>query len=208
MSIAHYKKGENGRYSVTFPKREYLLAIRDSLIQDVDPYIRLCEERGRMGHWGMIRLLMPVVESIGYAQYGYLGEPYKYAAQILKDLKLPYPHLTWLLLRNHLLHRSDLPHIAYEEEQRTYWGVGFINFDEGHDGIDAAINIDIKKFHWDLRSYLDNLVSKLSAPEYENDKVHLEAMHINKKLLNSDSEVKKEYDTLFQHIRQITDKPS
>jgi hypothetical protein len=203
MSIAYYKKGENGRYSVSFPKREYLLEVRSSFKDDVDPYVRLCEEKGRMGHWGMIRLLMPIIESIGYAQYRHLKLPYKYAAQVLKDLHIPYPHLTWLLLRNHLLHRSDLPYIAHEERGKTYWGIGFINFDEGHSGIDAAIQIDVKKLHWDLRSYLDNLVSRLSAPEYKDEYIQLDAMHVSKKLLDSDMEVRAEYDKLFHHIQQI-----
>lgn len=146
------------------------------------------------GFWGMIRLLMPVVEAVGYVQYKELGTGRKRASKVLEDLNVPFPNLSWLLFRNCLLHGDEiLPLVNQEQEKYAGWR---LSWGGSHSSVDKEIVIDIEKLYYDLYAYIEQLIEG-SKPE---ETVTLEATHLSKKLLKNDEAVRKEYERLFSYI--------
>ena len=135
---------------------EYLEGALGRLRDDVGSYIEWLKVRNKrnyrkVGFFGLIRLLMPVVEST--------AKVYKLSpAQFMSDrLNVPAAHVMWQMYRNPLIHGDSPDYVEYKG-RRVGWGISFIGkkhrVQKGHVGIDPFY------LYKQLETFLNNAISE------------------------------------------------
>lgn len=194
MGRLQYRKDKNGRFQAHIGRKQYLADIRGRLEDEVYPHLRLCweiAEKRPIGFWGMIRLLMPVVEAAGKVIYP--GKRHQQSSSmVLRDLRVPYPGIAWRLFRNCLLHNDELVSVIHDRsEQYAGWA---ISFGGGHTKEHLKVCIDVDLLYHDLLAYLQRKTERIPHKEV----VELRAVRISEKEQGEDITLKKEVEELFE----------
>ena len=147
-------------------RKQYLLDMKGRLDDEILPVLNFCKEKlapRSIGYWIPIRLLMPVVEAAGKVIYHDKtgGDA---AIAVLRDLRVPYPEISWRLFRHNLLHNDELPPVISEEGLLIAgWE---IRLDGGHRTEATRVCIDASKLYEDLFQYLQQKAGQVPDEKY------------------------------------------
>lgn len=147
--------------------------------------------KGSIGYWGLIRLLMPVVEAFGKAKYyPNIKDSWEYSSKVLKELGLAYPKIAWKLFRDCLIHDDELTAVIDDASERSSgWQV---NIGGGHlQG--GSPTIDLEKLYYDLYTAIETAISSAT-----NEKeLEIQGIRFSEKQRNKDAELANELKLLF-----------
>lgn len=189
-----YQRGPDGLFHAYPLKKEYLRGIQGRLEDEIAPLLQFCKQvadRRQIGFWVMIRLLMPIVEAVGYVKYPELRDSAKYASQVLKDLNVPYPKLSWRVFRDCLIHSDEITHF-FNDHKQLYAGWQ-ISFGGRHEKKKLLLSVDVEQLYEDLYTYIGKMIEETN----DTDRVELRGVRVSQQELDNDPELKKEYDQLF-----------
>jgi len=191
-----YSKNNQGLMQPSINKIEYLNGMKGRLINDVEPYLKLCweinQENDRsIGFWAMIRLLAPVVESLGQVKYPLEKESWISSSAIFKELGVPYPLISWKLFRDCLIHSDEMMNVINDEKE-LYSGWQ-ITFGGGHIKNKLQPVIDVDRLFYGLLK----LIEKTASASNKDDVVNFRAIRFNKKQLAKNADLQTEYNDLF-----------
>lgn len=191
-----YSRNKKGETCAYINKIEYLEGMRERLFNDVKPYLDMCIDRfnindRKIGFWAMIRLLFPVIESLGRVLYQEVSDSWIYGSNVLRELAIPYPLLSWSLYRNCLLHGDEIFQIVNEE--KSIYAGWKMTFNGGHSKVPFLVVIDVNKLFYDLLILIDKTINEST----EEEQLEFSAIHFSNEQFKKNVGLKKEYEELF-----------
>ncbi len=142
-------------YRAIYPDRStFFTGILKRLIDDVGPYIDLVrtphDGDQYFGNFALIRMLMPVVETISRAER---RQPW----DVLKDMDVPLPRLTWTMFRHALAH-NDNPLILSWGQREVSWVISPFRHEHAIYKDRNEVHIDCTQLYNDICNYLERQI--------------------------------------------------
>lgn len=165
----------NQDHVIYLPRSKFYTEILERLCDDVGPYLDIVRrpntKNNYFGNFALIRMTMPIIDTIGKAEQ---REPWS----VLKDMKIPLPRLTWSMFRHGLIHNENPIIITWGKREVSWVLSPFGMMIQTHPSTNE-VHIDCTELYNRLCTYLEN---SIQTKDHKRAKQTISVQLINPKI--------------------------